>query len=217
MLYLVNKLLATKPRFAIIGTGRCGTGFSSKYLTSAGVPFSHERYYTVKGPILRNGRRSFRARGDASWLAVPFLPDPDVIAIHQVRNPLAVILSFYNIGFFDPNFYETHDQAVDLARKYFEFSEDPLRSSLRWYLEWNYKCEQITSRMFRVEHLSEHADDLAEWLEQDQPLKQVDISTKVNTRPRVVDRQIDDVMADLETYPEFSELKEMAERYGYEL
>ena len=94
-----NILLAKKPVYAIVGTGRCGTGYSAEFLTQAGIPFCHEGYYTFDGPKLRNGRRNHEAIGDASWLAVPYLPDPEVTVVHQLRHPLDVIRSLYNIGF----------------------------------------------------------------------------------------------------------------------
>jgi hypothetical protein len=211
----LNVLFARKPTIAIIGTGRCGTGFSSDYLTRSGIPFSHEGYYTVDGPTLRNGRRSRKAIGDCSWLAIPFLPDPEVIAIHQVRDPIKVIRSFYNIGFFDQSCYHKHSKFVDFAGEHFRICDDSLYTSMRWYLEWNRKCEQITSHRFQIEELVSRMDDIARWIGHTEPLLPVDIPETVNTRPRVIEDEIDDFQAALAKYPEYSELEEMAVHYGY--
>ena len=105
--YATNYALAKKPRYAIIGTGRCGTKFTTRFLDSIGISCSHEAYYTYKGPLLRNKYRYFKTVADSSWLAIPFLPDQDVCVIHQVRHPLDVISSFYRIGFFHHDQYQS--------------------------------------------------------------------------------------------------------------
>ena len=206
-----------KPKVAIIGTGRCGTGYSAEYLERAGIPFSHEGYYTTSGPKLRNGRRSYKAVGDASWLAVPFLPDPDVIAVHQLRNPIGVIRSFYNIGFFHKDRYHEHAQFVDFAARYFEFSDDPLRSSMRWYVEWNRKCAEITPNWFAVERMSERFEEIARWIGYEGATKPENVEKTINTRKAAVDESIDEIKNKLADYPEYGELVAMAKRYGYEV
>jgi len=81
----------------------------------AAAPLIYVRRATKDVPKLLNPKRDFRAVGDASWLAVPFLPRSNVIAIHQVRNLLSAIRSFYSIGFFDSHLYERHRRFVDIA------------------------------------------------------------------------------------------------------
>ena len=213
---LANHLFARKPEFAVVGTGRCGTGYTARYLSESGVPCSHEGYYTTRGPTLRNSKRDHRSRGDASWLAVPFLPDPDILVLHQVRHPLAVIGSFYRIGFFDPNFYSKHRLFVDFASHYFTFSDVPLRSCVRWYIEWNRKCERVASKRFQVERIDSEEWDLLARIGLSVGSSSPVLSRKVNSRGRIVSETVSDLESSIRGYPEFSALKDMADRYGYD-
>ena len=106
-------------KFIITGTGRCGTVFLAKYLTSAGIPCSHEGIFTPEGinearEIIRKGEvdtsyvsthekggrlpkwLNDRPVADSSYLAAPFLSEfKDAKTIHVVRNPMKVISSFH--------------------------------------------------------------------------------------------------------------------------
>jgi len=141
---------AKKPAFVIIGTGRCGTNFVADYLTAAGHPCSHERFYRPTGPLYGATATRVTSEGDSSWLAVPYLPASGIIAIHQTRAPLPVIKSFLKLGFFHPEHYARHKRFVDFAQAHFEFSDDPLRSAMRWWLDWNKKCTQIAELAARL-------------------------------------------------------------------
>ena len=212
-----NLLIARRPRFAIIGTGRCGTGYVAESLTSVGFRFGHEDYYTPSGPKLRNRHRHFRAIGDVSWLAVPFLPDPDVQAAHVVRHPVDVIGSFYRIGFFDSQWYERHRRFVDFARRHFEFSEDPLHSSLRWYLEWNARCEGITALRWRVEDFEVERAAIVNWLGAPAVTAPFDVSRRTNSRDRLAEIDEEGVRRRIESFEEYEKLCIMAARYGYSI
>lgn len=210
----LNLLFARKPEVAFIGTGRSGTNYVSELLTQSGYNCSHEKYFTPKGPLLRNFRRSYRARADASWLAVPYLPDQDIKAIHIVRHPLLVIRSLFNMGFFDSSL-RVYESFVNFARAHFEFTGDPLRDCLRWYVEWNERCEAITDRRLSLEQLNDSLDVLSEWLGYE--LAPAEVSMQTNARPPVVRQPLKDVRPELMTYPEFGKLEAVAERYGYKL
>lgn len=212
-----NYVLARKPRFAIIGTGRSGTTYVADYLTKAGVPVSHESYFTFEGPKLRTPLRDWRTQGDSSWCAVPFLPDPDIVAIHQVRHPYKVIESFYNTGFFDPAHREGREGFVRFVQQYFEFSDDPLRSCLRWYVEWNAKCEAITTKRYQIERFSSHVADIEAWLGLDGGLGVPQVEVASNARTARVSAPISGISEALRQFPEYPQLEAMAERYGYEL
>ncbi len=88
--------------FVITGTGRSGTGYCAAVLRAVGVDCGHER-------IFRPGNGSvgcmsaLRTEGDASWLAVEYLPalkHEGVTIIHVVRNPLDVVSSLVGMRFF---------------------------------------------------------------------------------------------------------------------
>ena len=214
--YTANVLLANKPEFVVIGTGRCGTKFTARFLDNLGIGCSHEAYYTPEGPLLRNKNRYFRASVDASWLAVPFLPDSEQRVLHQVRNPIGVISSFYKLGFFDAKHYPRHRRYVDFAKQYFEFSSSPARSCARWYIQWNKRCEAITTHRIRLESFSENADALAAWLQiEPSNLKLSADFTPVNARNPIIDFDQEKLLEQLKGLPEFSELRDLAEKYKY--
>jgi hypothetical protein len=84
--------------FIIVGTGRCGTGYMSRLVTSAGKSCGHE---SIFNPEFKGSLYKTYLAGDSSWLAVPYLhlvADTTKI-IHIVRNPLNVFRSW----FFDQN------------------------------------------------------------------------------------------------------------------
>lgn len=209
-----NWLLARKPRFVVIGTPRAGTTYFCELCRANGVVCSHELYFTEQGPLLRNPRRRFDAVGDVSWLAPPFLPDEDITVVHQVRHPLKVIRSIFEMGFFDPRREHTRKKRVALTRKHFEFNKRPMRSALRFYIEWNERCEKITSKRFRIEDLDREREKVGSWLGIElNNLATVSKSTNRRT-PEISDPWDEDLLKGLPDYPA---LEAMALRYGYEL
>lgn len=111
--------------YIVAGTGRCGTLFMANYLTSSGIPCSHEAVFTPGGMHHANGVihghekavSSLISRGDnlsdyemhivadSSYMSVPFLGDfPEARIIHVVRNPKRVVSSFIGFGYFTKPF-----------------------------------------------------------------------------------------------------------------
>lgn len=208
----VNRLFARKPRFVVIGLPRSGTTYFSELCRANGVICSHEAYFTEFGPMLRNPKRRFDTVGDVSWLAPPFLPDEDIVAVHQVRHPLKVIRSIYDMGLFDPSREHTRRPYVALARRHFSFSADPLHSALRFYLEWNERCEAITDKRFRVEDIDQDRVKIGEWL----GLRlgnTASVSKTTNRRAPEIASGWD--YERLRQFPEFAALERMASSYGY--
>lgn len=108
-------------KFLVAGTGRCGTVFMSKWLTSVGVPCGHEAIFNLANQELILSRLSGETMptrsqcsmredrdllpnykrqellADATYMAVPYLDWPEVkklSLIHVVRHPLKVVSSF---------------------------------------------------------------------------------------------------------------------------
>lgn len=96
-------------KYVITGTGRCGTLFLSRLLTSLDIPCTHEGIFTPEGyrkavAILKSNkiRNSLCSGGkclinpvaDASYMAAPFIDQLDSTIIHAVRDPILVINSF---------------------------------------------------------------------------------------------------------------------------
>ncbi len=208
---MANLILARKPSFAVIGTGRSGTGYFSELCRANGIYCSHEGYYTTEGPKLRNPRRRFTATGDCSWMAVPYLPDEDVRVAHQLRHPEKVIGSFFNIGFFDPAHSTRRISYVTFSKRHFDWSDDPLRSCVRYYIEWNKRCELITPNRYRVEDMN--VEQVGEWLGINLVKPVAERGT--NSRTPKVDTPFQAEW--LKDVPEYRELQDNAGRYGYDI
>lgn len=84
--------------FVVTGCGRSGTGYMAKVMSEIGYACGHERVFNIYE------RPPFAARelkGDASWLAAPFVQHLDgTLVLHQVRHPVEVIRSFAGLRFF---------------------------------------------------------------------------------------------------------------------
>jgi hypothetical protein len=83
-------------RFVVTGSGRCGTKWMSKALTSAGVPCGHESVFGFNPEVVWPDDLV----ADSSWMAATRLDEVDVPVLLMVRHPLAVVRSFVEIGFF---------------------------------------------------------------------------------------------------------------------
>lgn len=113
-------------KYLVTGTGRCGTVFMARFLTSVGLPCGHESFFDWCGIHIARKRlsgehkpnlshASTRNDGDpqasqwlskdaelvaeSSYLAAPYLKDEaltGVPVIHVVRHPVSVVNSFCN-------------------------------------------------------------------------------------------------------------------------
>ncbi|NIQ15395.1 MAG: hypothetical protein GTO02_13665, partial [Candidatus Dadabacteria bacterium] len=86
-------------KYIVTGTGRCGTMFMSKLLTSAGIDCGHEVIFTNEGleAAKQNLFLNKETVAESSYMAAPYLNDPilsEATIIHLVRQPMKVINSF---------------------------------------------------------------------------------------------------------------------------
>lgn len=153
----------------VTGTGRSGTGFASKWLTSIGIPTGHEVFY---GPwempmTLRMLRtRLLFLRGESSWLAAPMLdsePIKDALLVHQVRHPKKMLESCLrkpNSG--APRYAAYMEHHLPRMTAY----EDELSRMACQYVYWNQmvedSCEGREHYFWRVE---DGTDGLLRWLD----------------------------------------------------
>lgn len=193
--------------FVVVGTGRCGTGFTAEALQGRGVDAGHEERFTVDP-----SRRRDDLDGDVSWLAVPYLDRLDVPVVHQVRHPVDTVRSLVGIEMFS--------SPVHGAYRWFMhahldgLSTLDVASAVRWYVRWNARIEERTDRRHRAEDLrgpgfGALVDDLAV----DRAAAAPPPSGRVNARPRAEGLTTAEILA----APDGDELVEMAARYGYEL
>ena len=134
--------------FLVVGTGRCGLGYMAQVLTYMGIPCGH-RWSQGPGP-----RRypHVEILGDSSPMAAPAVQAFPGLILHQVRDPVAVIGSFLGTGLLrDPK-----SRGVDGAflMEHFPFSPFELGDAMRFYLNWNARCERHDRYLrYRVEDI----------------------------------------------------------------
>ena len=80
-----------------------------------------------------------------------------------------------------------------------------------YYIEWNQRCEAITPHRYQVENLD--VDQVGEWLGIDLSKPMADKAT--NSRTPKVDNPFNPEW--LKDVPEYSQLQDMAGRYGYRI
>jgi hypothetical protein len=205
-------------RFVVVGTGRCGTTYVSQLLQRSGIPIDHEVVFTQTGP-----QDPGNLEGDASWMAVPFLGDFPGSVLHLVREPLAVIDSLLDLGLFAGNFGdEIHRPWRRFLEQNFELGGDPVVDAMRFYVQWNERCEAHADLRIRIE---DQCPLIPAFIDALYPGKGVvvaghlpRISTRLNSReerrvPRT--RAVGLLREDLPKGSDCDALLAMAERYGY--
>jgi hypothetical protein len=141
-------------RFLVTGCPRSGTKYAATLFRALGVRIGHEDVFGVrqglrKRPVTWDGQQ-----GDASWLAVPFLPLEDTIVLHQVRHPLEVVRSLCGFGFLSderagmpfPRVVRLHTPEVYAPDTQAE------RGAIMWRI-WNAKAEAHGAITYRLEDL----------------------------------------------------------------
>lgn len=218
----------------ITGSGRCGTGYIAKVLTSAGVKCTHEGVFHPNrdpdGPIVPPGlvrddeiKRRIRLNRDnvawgwqaeSSWLAAPYLDLPDVeemTIMHLVRHPKKVIDSQMRMRAFEGgdvggNFWPfILEHMPELAT-----IEDEFVRAGYFYVEWNRRIEAHADIFWRVE---DDARNLLDKLGIDWQGKKLFGCKRYNHRAgwRPSDVDLSDINRPLR-----DELVKMTESYGYE-
>lgn len=134
----------TPPCFAVVGTGRCGTGYVAAMLRASGLDCGHEQWWSAAGPI-RSG-----LDGDCSWLA---LPDIEAFrwsgpVLHITRHPVEVVRSFAGIGFFRR---DTPWRAFALAHEPSLAAMTEVEACAEWWVRWNRRCAAVAAATVDVE------------------------------------------------------------------
>jgi hypothetical protein len=214
--HAANILLAARPRFVILAMPRSGTAYAARYLTAIGVRCSHEGYFTPEGPRLFNRNRRFGAKGDVSWMGVPFAGRMKLPRLHQVRDPIAVIGSLYRLGFFEPSLRNRSRRYTEFAARHFAVGSRPLDNCIRWYLEWNRRCEEICDLRYRVEDMTSTIQDIVTLTGERALRTPPHLSKDVNRRTALVTDVPDSQLRDaILAHDRAGELRTMAARYGY--
>jgi hypothetical protein len=201
-------------KFVVVGTGRCGTAYIAQVLTRMGIPCGHEWVYSA------HPRRypDLDIVGDSSAQAVPFLHEFTGLVLHQVRDPLRVIGSFLGFGLFkDP---VAHGIDGQFTMRHFQFTGDELGDAIRYYVEWNERCERVEqSRYLRYQleqidvGLSRH---ICQFLRED--VSESVIQEALQSVPRNFNTRFNSQSLTWDHLPDGRDkerLRELARRYGY--
>lgn len=214
--YAANLALAAKPKFVIMAVPRSGTTYSARYLTQIGVRCSHEGYFTPEGPKLLNRDRRFGSVGDASWMSVPFAPRMRLKRLHQTRRPWAVISSLYRLGLFDPGLRPTYGRYRNFIDDHFRVGDCPIDSCLRFYLDWNARCEVEAELRFRVEDFEAALSRILEMVGATPAKPRGNVAKDTNSRESAIGDDWQCRLSEgVRSHGRFDELEAMALRYGY--
>jgi len=202
----------------VTGTGRCGTGFASQVLNSAGVGCTHEGVFTLDGweyaiHLIKERRRNpaWGWQADSSWLAVPFLDRPELAAmtvVHLVRHPKKVMDSHLRLMAHRPEavpYYQgMEDYLPELA------TYDVIDRAAYWYLKLN---EMAAARADLFHRVEDDAGVLLDKLGVDWAGKPSFDDTTYNSRPGYGPSDV--LLSDV-SQPLRDQLAEMSLRYGYQ-
>jgi hypothetical protein len=136
-------------RFLLVGTSRSGLGYAAQVLNRAGIACGHGWVYSPAGV-----RRypEVEIVGDAAPLAAPHAGDFTGLVFHQVRHPLKVIGSL--VGSAPLGNPLTHGPEGHFLARHFVSHGDPLDDAMRYYVNWNTRCERHNGYLrYQIEDL----------------------------------------------------------------
>jgi hypothetical protein len=120
----------------------------AEVLTRMGIPCGHG---SVDSPGSRR-HPEIEILGDSSAQAVPFVLEFPGFVFHQVRHPLRVIGSFLGFNLFKD--YRWFGPDGEFMAQHFRFTGNELADAMRYYVEWNLRCERRHRYLrYRVEDL----------------------------------------------------------------
>lgn len=215
--HAANLALATPPRFVIMASPRSGTAYAAQYLTRIGVRCSHEGYFTPEGPKLWNKDRRFGAVGDVSWMSVPFVAGKPIKRLHQTRHPWTVISSLYRIGLFDPALRQRYRRYRDFIDAHFDVGDCPIDNCVRWYVDWNTRCEAEAEMRYQVEAFETALPRILATVAPSTELSWADLPANTNSRETQIGGDwVSRLSEGICNHPRLVELKAMSLRYGYD-
>ncbi len=139
-------------RYLFVGTGRCGTQYTSRVLNSVDIKTGHESVFTVNNDKTFNGPYE----AEVSWLAVPYLNvvKDNLQVIHLIRNPLEVAQSFWNIRFFElpPKKHPLVEFAYTHLPELKNLSTT-LEKSVYWAVNWNMQIHRSLGAFESIERV----------------------------------------------------------------
>lgn len=200
-------------KFLVVGTLRSGMAYTAQVLNRSGIACGHAWVYTPDG-VARYPQ--FEILGDASPLAAPSAREFPGLVLHQVRDPLRVIGSLDGSrAARDPL---AHGPEGECLARHFRRSGDWLDDAMRYYVEWNTRCERHNGYLrYRIEDFDADlvlriADLIGQAVDAAMVSRALaDVPTDVHTRYSARRLGWDD----LPEGPSRDALARLAVRYGY--
>jgi hypothetical protein len=232
-----------KLKYIVTGTGRSGSVYLAKLLTSLGIPCGHECCFDWRGWDLAqkrlNGLESFEIShvsltnsknqsipkwvdedqiiADSSYMAAPFLNKlENVKIIHIVRNPIKVVHSFVNDFYYFKEKYPSNKYEEFIYEHRPELTQimSQEERAIQYYISWNRMIEkQLEGRNYLFFRVEDSIDPILDFLEVEKPKKYFN-DRRANTRQKPKKRFSLNEMPNNQLKEEFIE---MGKRYGYSM
>lgn len=229
-------------KYFVVGTGRCGTVYFAKLLTSLGVPCSHEGIFTPAGAEEAKNRilnpksiinsqcshaqqwlKTKQVEAESSYMGAPFLSSDlfeNTKILHVVRDPIKVISSFVEDFhyFFKNSVKRPPNPYMKFIYRWVPDLLDPsldayTRAAL-YYVRWNQMIEMNCANKLDNYYFHKIEDPVepALFFLNLEPTTTMHSNTKTNTRRRSASK-FSLKMITNESVRE--ELDDMIVRYGY--
>lgn len=223
-------------KYIVTGTGRCGTMFMAKFLTSAGINCGHEVIFTNAGLETAKSKLQIYSglEADSSYMAAPYLRNPilkDAKIIHVVREPMKVINSFV-VGYcyflsgrlnctLGTDWTYEYPPGADPEFKFMRFiyrhvtelynrSLTPIERAALYYVRWNELIERgCIGRQFLFYPIESDTANLAKFIGTDRK----DLYADVNTNKAEYESRY--TIGGIPKGGIRTALLEMGKRYGY--
>lgn len=188
-------------KLMIIGCGRSGTTYIARLLQSYGLDIGHEE-------LAKDGISNWLCTVDYEKSANK---NKYGLVLHQIRNPLEVISSWYINNISGLPVWEFISKYVpEIA------PDEPFlnRCAKYWYY-WNLKAEEKADWSYRIEDIDEVLPVLVERFH----LQQCDqMPNKMTNHWKEIDQLITwNDLKDLLEPQDFENIKNLSERYGYSI
>jgi hypothetical protein len=202
----------------IIGTGRTGTGFIAKLLILNHIPCGHEKVFGLPHDreIYLEDLRQTQLQGDSSWLAVPFLHEikevePNLQLIHITRHPLKVIKSLCDLEFTTKRMKAPYRDVAFVRSTSTETEEIPIL--INYILRWYGMIEEHERAVLDIDNFD--YDLLSSVVGK----KLKPLNERVNTKIKIkrINRNEDELLAQIRLCAQYEELRVLSERYGFML
>lgn len=197
----------TDPLILVVGCGRSGTKYMAKFLQASGLDVGHEK-------MGKDGSVSWLMSAIIDWAPWgPLSKDFHFRHIfHQVRNPVKMIQSFYNIPPLAT--WEWISEVIPEIKP----SDSVLTKSAKYWLYWNLMSEKRAEWTYRIENFDKEYKEMGRRLGitfNEQTLQS--ISKKTNAKNNSIRLLSWKILRD-ELEPQLlNDIRKLALRYGYEV